>query len=240
MSPRYSEYALQSLQRVSAKVPTLAENYGANLRAVWDTRSGAISGGNWADTISGRTMTIGAGSPTLAVDGSNFKGLPVYNYNGASAHGYNGSGNAIVAASSGVYMWQVRRDTGAVSGESAICWDASFSEVMRFNQSGAVAAALWAGNPVGAGFAAPQAVPQLIELYTEQVTGIVRLRVGGVIVGSYSALAVTPVALERVNIGRGGNFPSCFLAQHGIVNISPSALQLSNSYARAKLDFGVA
>lgn len=208
--------------------------FGASLRALWDSRVNAVSATSWGDASNTRVFTPTA-SPTLVVDPGNFGGNPVFRFVTASgdSFAYNGTGNAIIVTGASFYVWQIMRWTTNVDGVAGICWNTGFTENLRFFNQGTVSQASFAGNGVSS-FAAPQTRGQLVELYTNGAT--VSMRVNGVVLGSFGAAgSVMPNDAERVNVGLGGNFPDCLIAQYGFVNRAPTSIDLSNqlAYSRA-------
>lgn len=217
-------------------VPTYQQNWGSALKALWDVRSGAISGGNWTDQIAARVGTA-FGAPALAVDTVNFRGIPCYRYLGAESHGTTSIGVPIIAAGSPFYVWMVGRVTVSPSGLMFVGWNNGFNEAYKLSTP-ANSQLVFNGGAVGAGVAA-QANGQLFELYTD-AAGTVVSAINGVTNGTFGTGQTLPFDIERINIGgTGGAFGQGFIAQHGLVNVSPTPTQLIQQRARILQDWNI-
>lgn len=198
------------------------------------------SAGAWVDQILGLSLT-GTGTPTRAVDGTNFRARPVISFNGTSQGYSGGSGNIIAATATRPYAYLIMRQ---------IAGNASAAKVLQTHDNPVATETFGLGDTTGAvttmngriesqsfgSFALPQAAQSFWELYLDP-TGVRVVAKDGTPSTNGTGIS-TSAAIQTVSIGAVINalqWCQCIVAEVGIATADPGAIARTalRTYAQA-------
>lgn len=188
-----------------AQSPSYTSILGSNLVGLWDSRYNASSAA-WVDRIQGISLT-GSNSPTLGLDGVNYKSQPVFTFNGTNQGFDSGSlgadliptaarawacvvGRAVSAPVGGQKTLEI--SDGAVAVEEILCVGDNIGLAL-------VTDGRASGANVGAE-SAPQSSPSMWEIFLDSA-GVRNFARNGTIVATNGAGLSSGTAARRLQVG---------------------------------------